>query len=81
MNAWMVQLISGRLGAVFGLLAFVCACGVGIGADIDEARRLFLAGQYAESARVAEAESREKEYSEQWPLLLVESLQAIGRYE
>lgn len=49
-------------------------------AEIDEARKLFFSGQYAEAARIADVEWREKDYSEQWPLLLVESLQAVGRH-
>jgi len=61
---------------VLGLLLATGWCGA---ADIDEARQLFFTGRYDEAARVAEAEWREKDYSEQWPLLLVESLNALGR--
>ena len=50
------------------------------GADLDDVRKEFARGQYAESARLAEREVKDQPYSEEWRLLLIESLMAMGRY-
>jgi len=75
MRGWAVRVLAALVGSG------VFCCGVGLGADIDDARQLFLTGNYTEAARISEIECKDKDYSEQWPLLLVESLNAIGRYE
>jgi tetratricopeptide (TPR) repeat protein len=49
-------------------------------ADLDELRKDFRKGLYSECIRVAEREVRAQPYSEEWRILLVESLMATGRY-
>jgi tetratricopeptide (TPR) repeat protein len=49
-------------------------------ADLDEVRKEFRKGRYAESARIAEREVKDQPYSEEWRILLIESLMATGRY-
>ena len=50
------------------------------GADLEDVRKQFSKGQYAEAARLAEREVKDQPYSEEWRILLVESLMATGRY-
>lgn len=50
------------------------------GADLDEARKDFRKGRYADCARIAEKEVKEQPYSEEWRILLIDSLMATGRY-
>lgn len=49
-------------------------------ANLDEVRKQFRKGRYAECARIAEREVKEQPYSEEWRILLIESLMATGRY-
>jgi tetratricopeptide (TPR) repeat protein len=48
--------------------------------EIEEGRSLFLSGRYQECVTAAEAEYKERSYSEQWRLLLVDGLWTVGRY-
>jgi len=64
--------------AIFG--AFLLAALPLAAADLDEARELFRSGQYQQCVATADAEFKERAYSEQWRLLLVEALSAVGRY-
>jgi tetratricopeptide (TPR) repeat protein len=58
----------------------LCSGIAGAGAEYEEARQQFLNGAYAACVATAAAESRAKPYSEQWRLLLIEGLHALGRY-
>jgi len=49
-------------------------------ADLDDVRKQFSKGQYADCARLAEREVKDQPYSEEWRILLIESLVATGRY-
>ena len=49
-------------------------------ADLEEVRQQFARGQYADCARIAEREVKDQPYSEEWRILLIESLLAAGRY-
>ena len=50
------------------------------GADLEEVRRQFISGQYSNCIRACEQAIADREYSEEWRLLLVQSLMATGRY-
>lgn len=50
------------------------------GADTDSARKQFLSGSYAGCIQTCEQAIRDKEYSEEWRLLLIQSCLAVGRY-
>ncbi len=47
--------------------------------EIEEGRALFLSGRYPECVAAAHAEYKERSYSEQWRLLLVDALWTVGR--
>src|SRR5262245_42405039 len=49
-------------------------------AELEEARPLFIKGQYTECIRLCEEAIAEREPSEEWRLLLAKSLLAVGRY-
>jgi tetratricopeptide (TPR) repeat protein len=49
-------------------------------ADLDQARKSFIGGDYAECIRLAEQAVRSNERDEEWPELLMKSLLAVGRY-
>jgi tetratricopeptide (TPR) repeat protein len=49
-------------------------------ADFSDARRQFLAGQYAAAIELAQAAVREQVDDEDWQLLLSQALLAVGRY-
>src|ERR1051325_4259021 len=50
-------------------------------ADIDEARKSFIKGQYEECIKLCDQALRTGEFSEEWPLLKTRSELEIGRYE
>ncbi|HMJ66982.1 MAG TPA: tetratricopeptide repeat protein, partial [Candidatus Binatia bacterium] len=50
------------------------------GADLDDARKDFFKGRYGECVKVARQEVKEQPYSEEWRILLIESLMVTGRY-
>lgn len=66
--------------AVWVVGVFSC-CVAGFAVDVEDVRQLLVSGQYAKAVQIAGDQCKEKEYSEQWPLLLLEGLQALGRYE
>ena len=49
-------------------------------ADLDEGRKQFLRGDYAECIQLAQEGIRDNTRDEEWPLLLIQSLLAVGRY-
>ncbi|HKS35988.1 MAG TPA: tetratricopeptide repeat protein, partial [Verrucomicrobiae bacterium] len=61
------------------VLMFVCAWPV-FAADLDECRKLFVAGKYQECIKECEAIPAERVREEEWPILLARSLMALGRY-
>ena len=65
-----------RLAAVFLLVCLWPAAA----ADLSQARKLFLSGDYSECVRLSEQAIRDRERDEEWPLLLMKSLLATGRY-
>lgn len=67
-----------RLVVVAALGIFVCASV--FAAELDEVRKDFARGQYTECIRLAEREVKDQPYSEEWRILLIESLLATGRY-
>jgi tetratricopeptide (TPR) repeat protein len=60
-----------------GLLACALAAGA---ADIEECRKLFIAGRYAECIQTAAAANKEASWNEDWPALLARAQLATGRY-
>jgi tetratricopeptide (TPR) repeat protein len=67
------------LGALAGLLAGVTVAQAAT-AGLDDTRRLFLKGDYAECIRLAETAIGERRGDEDWRLLQIEALLALGRY-
>jgi len=65
------------LGCCVLLLGFVVGAR---GADLETAEKLFLSGQYEQSATNAQAAVAKQPYSDDWQLLLANSLLAQGRY-
>src|SRR6266567_7263920 len=65
------------LGCV-GLCVLATAQGKSVG--LEEARPLFPKGNYAECIRVCDEAIAQRETSEEWRLLLAQSLLAVGRY-
>ncbi len=61
-------------GALLLLFAFAAR-----GADLEEAQNLFLSGSYTQSVTVATEGLAERPYSEDWQVLLTQSLLALGR--
>src|SRR5262245_9494551 len=61
------------------LIWFSLACALH-SADLEEVRKQFLSGQYSNCIRACEQAIADREYSEEWRLLLVQSLMATGRY-
>src|SRR5882724_8953425 len=66
-----------RRFAALCLLVFV---GSAAAADLDQCRKLFLGGDYTSCIRAAEGAIRDRVRDEEWPLLLMQSLLAVGRY-
>jgi tetratricopeptide (TPR) repeat protein len=64
-------------GSALLLAAFACSAA---GADLDDVRKEFSQGRYVECMKAAEKEVKEQPYSEEWRILLIESLMATGRY-
>src|SRR5213592_4525305 len=59
------------------LLLFV---GSAAAADLEQCRKMFLSGDYTNCIRAAEEAIRDQIRDEEWPMLLVQSLLAVGRY-
>jgi cytochrome c-type biogenesis protein CcmH/NrfG len=71
----------GRNGAIgFCLAAWLLPGPAVVAAEIEEARALLLSGRYHECVVTSEAELKERSYSDQWRLVLVEGLWTLGRY-
>lgn len=51
------------------------------GADLEEARKQYLDGDYEQAAKLAAEGAQERPRSEDWPILLSKSLLSIGQYE
>src|SRR6266446_10659889 len=68
---------SGLAAAIAAMFLSVASCGA---VDVDEVRRQLLAGEYAEAVAAAEAAETEEPRVEDWPLLRIEGLMAIGKY-
>ncbi|HXJ56247.1 MAG TPA: tetratricopeptide repeat protein [Verrucomicrobiae bacterium] len=68
------------LVCLFGGVMLSGFCSRGRAADLDDARPLFIKGQYAECIHACEAAIAEREPSEEWRLLLAKSMMALGRY-
>ena len=60
-----------------GLFLFV---GSAVAADLEQCRKMFLSGEYTNCIRAAEGAIRDQVRDEEWPLLLMQSLLAVGRY-
>src|ERR1041385_4965233 len=72
-----------RFAQWFPGFAAVCLliCGRPVfAADIEQARKLFISGDYSGCIRLCEQAVRDRERDEEWPLLLTKSLLATGRY-
>lgn len=67
-------------GISFAILFTWLGLGRGVAADVQEARSLFLKGQYAECIRVTEKAIADQEPSEDWRIYLAQSFFATGRY-
>ena len=65
-----------RFAVVFLLLCFLPVSA----ADLEQCRKLFITGEYSECIRLSEQAVRERERNEEWAVLLVKSLLAVGRY-
>jgi tetratricopeptide (TPR) repeat protein len=50
------------------------------GAELSEARKQFISGQYAECIKTCEQAIADAEYEEEWRLLLAQSQMTLGRY-
>src|SRR5206468_10507297 len=66
-----------RRFAALGLLLFV---GSAAAADLEQCRKMFLSGDYTNCIRAAEAAISDQVRDEEWPMLLMQSLLAVGRY-
>ena len=49
-------------------------------ADLDQCRKLFITGDYSQCVRLSEQAIADRERDEEWPMLLMKSLLATGRY-
>ena len=68
-------------GSLLGRLALLVAFGyVAAGADLAEARRQFLAGNYSTCVALAEKSVNDWRDTEEWQLLLSQSLLMLGKY-
>lgn len=72
-------------GRAFGpaqwLSWWLCCCPLALAAaEPDDCRTLFLKGDYAECARLAETGMAEDRRNEEWPLWRVKALLTLGRY-
>src|SRR5256885_6734954 len=65
-----------RFAAVFLLVCLWPAAA----ADLPQARKLFVSGDYSECIRLSEQALRDRERDEEWPMLLMKSLLATGRF-
>ena len=62
------------------VLSVTLACSA-VAADLATARKEFLGGAYTKCATLCEQAIAEREYEEEWRVLLVRSLCAVGKYE
>jgi len=72
-------------GSTPSLRRFVALClllfvGSAAAADLEECRKMLLSGEYTNCIRAAEVAIRDQVRDEEWPLLLMQSLLAVGRY-
>src|SRR2546426_2558925 len=81
---WLMHFVShcclvraAKFVSVLVLLAFTASAFAG---DLDDVRKDFYKGRYAECVKVATQEVKEQPYSEEWRMVLIESLMATGRY-
>jgi tetratricopeptide (TPR) repeat protein len=75
-----LPLFSGRGGIWLVVLAFLGLLPVRA-ADLDEARKLYIQGDYSKAIRASENAIEDGERDEEWRQLLVRSLLAVGKYE
>jgi len=61
------------------IFVFVCSWPV-FAADLDECRKLFIAGKYEECIKQCEEIGKDRAREEEWPILLARALMAVGRY-
>jgi tetratricopeptide (TPR) repeat protein len=82
MNAWASRSRRERWFApLLAAAAIVCwIAPPGSAADLDDVRPLFIKGEYTKCIKACQEAIAEREFSEEWRLLLVESLMAVGRY-
>lgn len=76
-----LRIFTSRRWTVLAALAgLVSLAGAAKGADVVECRALFLSGQYSNCIQTAEEAIRNRERGEEWPLLLTEALNTVGRF-
>src|SRR5262249_17808684 len=71
------RLRAGRV--LLGALWLVVPFSLGA-ADLRDAQRLYLRGDYTQCIRMAEKAISERDLDEEWRLLLTQALLAVGRY-
>src|SRR4051812_13820638 len=69
------------LRSVWVLFAATLAAANSLAADLDSARKQFIAGNYSNCVAECEQAIADREYEEEWRTLLAKSLVAIGKYE
>src|SRR5664279_2758591 len=70
----------GGLSAIAAALCFALGATICWAEDTDAVRKLLLAGKYADAADVAGAAEKRQPETEDWPVLRIEALMAIGKY-
>ena len=70
----------GGLSALAAVMWFAAGADICRAEDADAARKLLLAGKYADAADVAGAAEKTQPETEDWPLLRIEALMAVGKY-
>jgi tetratricopeptide (TPR) repeat protein len=53
---------------------------VGNAAEVEDARKQFISGQYQECIKTCQQAVDDQEYGEEWRLLLIQSLMTVGQY-
>ena len=66
--------------AVFAFIVALVCCAAHA-AELDAARKQFISGQYAECIKQCEQAIADREYEEEWRVLLIKSQFAVGEYE
>ncbi len=64
----------------FLALCLLLVVGPVAAADLEQCRKMFLSGDYTNCVRAAEEAIRDQVRDEEWPLMLMQSLLAVGRY-